>query len=99
MDLNPLANLGEVQPENLGARPVVVLNLLKFKSPESISTYLTYVKGVLEQCSDSGAELILPYKTQTVEFEGGEWLGLLAALCVFVLLGADSAKFFAMSLE
>ncbi|MDA0821184.1 MAG: hypothetical protein O3C28_02015 [Proteobacteria bacterium] len=45
------------------------------------------------------SELILPYKTQTVEFEGGEWLGLLAALCVFELLGADSAKFFAMSLE
>ena len=139
MDLNPLAKLDEVQPENLDAGPVVVLNLLKFKSPESISTYLTYVKGVLEQCSDSGAELIyagklqeqiqgnigdwdvvilgrypsrrhcyemfrseeyqalsplreaaldnailwpsepiLPYKTQTVEFEGGEWLEMLA---------------------
>ena len=138
MDINPLATLDDVQPEELDNGPVVVLNLLKFKAGDSLSMYLEYVRGVMKECSDSGAELIyagnlkekiqgeigewdavivarypsrravyemfrsakyqalnhlaeaalerrvlwpsepvLPYKTQTVEFAGGDWLELL----------------------
>jgi uncharacterized protein (DUF1330 family) len=141
MNLNPLANLDTVQPQNLDTGPVVVLNLLKFKPGDSLKTYLTYIKRVMEECGDSGIELIyagnlkeqiqddisdwdavllarypsrracyemfrsdayqalsplreaalengvlwpseavLPYKTQTVEFDGGEWLALLQAV-------------------
>ena len=138
MDLNPLATLDSVQPPDLDSGPVVVLNLLKFKSPDSIHPYLEYIRKVSAVCSDSGIELIyagalkeqiqgsigdwdivllarypsrracyemfrsekhqqfhylaeealerrvlwpseavLPYKTQTVDFQGGEWLALL----------------------
>ncbi len=138
MDLNPLANLDAVQPADLDSGPVVVLNLLKFKSPASVAPYLDYIRGVSATCADSGIELIyagalkeriqgdidawdvvllarypsrracyemfrsekyqqfhplaeealerrvlwpseplLPYKTQTVDFQGGEWLALL----------------------
>ncbi len=138
MDLNPLATLDSVQPSDLDSGPVVVLNLLKFKSPDAIHPYLEYIRKVSAVCSDSGIELIyagalkeqiqgsigdwdivllarypsrracyemfrsekyqqfhylaeealerrvlwpseavLPYKTQTVDFQGGEWLALL----------------------
>ena len=140
MELNPLATLDLVQPPDLDTGPIVVLNLLKFKSPESISLYLEYVRKVSERCANSGVELlyagalkeqiqgdigdwdivllarypsrracyemfrsetyqqchplaeealarrvlwpcepVLPYKTQTVDFKGGEWLALLQA--------------------
>ena len=140
MDLNPLATLDSVQPANLDTGPIVVLNLLKFKSPTSIRPYLEYIRKVSTACSSSGIELlyagalkeqiqgdignwdivllarypnrracyemfrsetyqqfhhlaeealerrvlwpsepVLPYKTQTVDFQGGEWLALLNA--------------------
>ncbi len=140
MDLNPLATLDAVQPADLDTGPVVVLNLLKFKSPDSVRAYLDYIRGVSATCADSGFELIyagalkeriqgdigewdvvllarypsrracyemfradkyqqfhplaeealerrvlwpsealLPYKTRTVDFEGGDWLALLQA--------------------
>ena len=139
MEINPLATLDAVQPADLDSGPVVVLNLLKFKPGDSLTTYLEYIRRVTAQCSDSGIELIyagklkekiqgeigdwdvvlvvrypsrrhcyemfrsekyqalnhlaeaslekrvlwpseplLPYKTQTIEFEGGEWLELLS---------------------
>ncbi|MBX9606356.1 MAG: DUF1330 domain-containing protein [Gammaproteobacteria bacterium] len=138
MDLNPLATLDAVQPADLDTGPVVVLNLLKFKSAESIHPYLEYLRKVSAVCADSGIELIyagalkeqiqgdigdwdvvllarypsrracyemfrsqkyqelhplaeealarrvlwpsepvMPYKTSTIDFEGGEWLALL----------------------
>ncbi len=141
MDLNPLATLDEVQPKDLDTGPVVVLNLLKFKSGDSLKTYLEYIRRVMADCADSGIELVyagnlkeqiqgeigdwdsvllvrypsrracyemfrsdkyqalhplagealesrilwasepvLPYKTQTVEFDGGEWLEMLNAM-------------------
>ncbi|MBW2360688.1 MAG: DUF1330 domain-containing protein [Deltaproteobacteria bacterium] len=142
MDINPLATLDEVQPEDLDTGPVVVLNLLKFKPGSSLETYLEYVNGVMAEFSELGIEAVyagkleeriqgeigdwdavvvvrypsrracyemfrsekyqeeispwaeaalerrvlwpsepvLPYKTQTVDFDGGEWLEMLAAM-------------------
>jgi len=141
MELNPLATLDSVQPANLDSGPVVVLNLLKFKTAASIHPYLDYIRKVSAVCSDSGIELlyagalkeqiqgeigdwdivllarypsrracyemfrsekyqqfhplaeqalerrvlwpsepVMPYKTQTVDFQGGEWLALLNAV-------------------
>ena len=138
MDLNPLATLDAVQPSDLDTGPIVVLNLLKFKSASSVTPYLEYIRKVSAACSDSGIELlyagalkekiqgeigdwdivllarypnrracyemfrsenyqqfhplaeealerrvlwpsepVLPYKTQTIDFQGGEWLALL----------------------
>ena len=140
MELNPLATLDAVEPADLDGGPIVVLNLLKFKTPESIHPYLEYIRKVTETCSNSGIELIyagalkeriqgeigtwdivllarypnrrscyemfrspeyqqfhplvdqalerrllwpsepvMPYRTQTVDFQGGEWLALLEA--------------------
>ncbi len=139
MDINPLATLDDVQPEDLDTGPVCVLNLLKFKPGDSLAKYLEYVQAVMASCPESGVELIyagnlkekiqgeigdwdavivarypsrravygmfrsaeyqalnhlaaaalerrvlwpsepvLPYKTQTVEFVGGEWFELLS---------------------
>ena len=36
MDMNPLTNLDEAQPKEMSDEPVIVLNLLKFKSKDSI---------------------------------------------------------------
>ena len=58
MDLNPLATLDSVQPPDLDTGPIVVLNLLKFKSPGLISPYLEYIRKVSEACSSSGIELL-----------------------------------------
>ena len=141
MDLNPLANLDDVQPDNLDTGPVIVLNLLKFKPGDSLKGYLEYAARVWEAFGDKGLEVIyagylkeqiqgdigdwdavllarypsrricyemfrsseyqaishlredaldngvlwpsepvLPYKTQTVEFEGGEWLEIIEAM-------------------
>lgn len=138
MEINPLATLDDVQPDDIDSGPAVVLNLLKFKSGESLDTYLDYVSRVMKECGDSGIELVyggelkeqiqgeigdwdavllvrypsrrhvyemfrsekyqavnplaeaalekrvlwpsepvLPYKTNSVNFEGGEWLRLL----------------------
>ena len=141
MDINPLATLDKVQPDDLDSGPIVVLNLLEFKSDDSLETYLQYVRGVAADCSEYGFELIyagnlkeqiqgdigqwdsvilarypnrracyemfrcdkyqaihplaeealerrvlwpsepvMPYKTKSVEFEGGDWLEMLGAL-------------------
>lgn len=135
MNINPLATLDDVQPNDLDSSPVVVLNLLKFKPGDSLNKYFEYIRRVMSECGDSGIELIyagrlkekiqgeigdwdvvlvvrypsrrplyemfrsakyqalnplaeaalekrvlwpsepvLPYKTQTIEFEGGDWL-------------------------
>lgn len=58
MEINPLATLDDVQPQDIDSGPVVVLNLLKFKIDESLGTYLEYVRRVMNECGDSGIELI-----------------------------------------
>ncbi len=45
----PVATLDAVQPEDIDGGPVVVLKLLKFKSGESLGTYLDYVKSRYER--------------------------------------------------
>jgi uncharacterized protein (DUF1330 family) len=141
MEINPLATLDDVQPEDIDSSPVVILNLLKFKSGESLKTYLQYVMRVRNECGESGLEVIyggefkeqiqgdvgdwdafvvvrypsrrhayemfrsdkyqainplaeaalakrvlwpsepiFPYRTQTVEFNGGEWMRMLREL-------------------
>lgn len=141
MDINPLATLDEVQPDDIDDGAVVILNLLKFKPGESLTTYLEYVNGVMAECGESEVELVyggvlkeriqgeigdwdavvcarypsrrhayemfrseryqaihplaaaaleqrvlwasepvLPYKTQSVDFEGGEWLRRLQSM-------------------
>ena len=58
MEINPLATLDDVQPQDIDSGPVVVLNLLKFKIDESLGMYLEYVRRVMNECGDSGIELI-----------------------------------------
>lgn len=58
MEINPLATLDDVQPQDTDSEPVVVLNLLKFKIDESLGTYLEYVRRVMDECGDRGIELI-----------------------------------------
>ena len=138
MNLNPIANIDEVQPADLDTGPIVVLNLLKFKPGDSLKGYLEYAVRVWDAFGDVGLEVIyagylkeqiqgdigdwdavllerypsrricyemfrsdkyqsishlredaldngvlwpsepvLPYKTQTIDFEGGEWLELI----------------------
>ena len=138
MDLDTIRKIEEAQPEELDTGPVVVLNLVKFKSKDSLSIYLEYAARVLEAFGDRGLEVIyagtlkeqlqgdigdwdavllighpnrrlfyemirseeyqaisplrekaldngviwpsdpvMPYKTQTFEFKGGQWLDLM----------------------
>ena len=135
MDFNPLTNLDNVQPENLDTGPIIVLNLLKFKSEDSVSSYLDYAANFFKSFGSKGVEVLyagsmkeqlqgdigdwdalalvryptrrvfyemfrskeyqsfshyrenalddavvwpsealMPYKTQAVEFDGGDWL-------------------------
>ena len=36
MEINPLATLDDVEPEDIDSGPVVILNLLKFKEDDSL---------------------------------------------------------------
>ncbi len=74
MDLNPLATLDAVQPADLDTGPVVVLNLLKFKSPDSVRPYLDYIRGVSAACADSGIELIYAGQLkEQIQGDIGDW--------------------------
>lgn len=74
MEINPLATLDDVQPDDIDGGPVVVLNLLKFKSGESLGTYLDYVSRVMKECGDSGIELIYGGELkEQIQGEIGEW--------------------------
>lgn len=141
MDVNLNASLDDVQPEDLDTGPIVVLNLLHFKTDESVASYIEYAVRVLQAFGDQGVEVVyagklkeklqgeigdwevvllvrypsrrvfyemlrsdkyqgisplreaaldngvvwpsepvMPYKTQSVEFEGGEWLELIQSM-------------------
>jgi uncharacterized protein (DUF1330 family) len=136
MDKNLLRTLDEVEPKDLDSTPIIVLNLLKFKSEEATKKYLDYGAEFFRTFGARGAEIIyagsfkerfqgdigdwdamllarypnrrmfyemhrseeylafshlredaledgvlwasealLPYRTQSIEFEGGDWLG------------------------
>ena len=78
MEINPLATLDDVQPDNIESGPVVVLNLLKFKSGESLDTYLDYVGRVMKKCGDSGIELIYGGELkEQIQGDIGEWDAML----------------------
>ena len=74
MDINPLATIDDVQPEDLDSGPVVVLNLLKFKSGESLETYLQYISGVMKDCADSEIDLIYGGELkEQIQGDIGDW--------------------------
>ena len=74
MEINPLATLDDVQPDDLDSGPVVVLNLLKFKSGESLDTYLDYVSRVMKECGDSEIELIYGGELkEQIQGDIGDW--------------------------
>jgi uncharacterized protein (DUF1330 family) len=74
MEINPLATLDDVQPEDLDGGPVVILNLLKFKNDESLSTYLDYVTRVMKECGDSGIEVIYGGELkEQIQGDIGDW--------------------------
>jgi uncharacterized protein (DUF1330 family) len=136
MDRTPLPNLDKAQPKEMSDEPVIVLNLLKFKSEDSLNSYFGYATNFFRTFGSRGAEVIycgklmekvqgdagdwdvvilvrytnrkmfydmlrsdeylsfshlrenamenavlqpsealMPYRTQTIEFEGGDWLG------------------------
>jgi uncharacterized protein (DUF1330 family) len=136
MDMNPLTNLDEAQPKEMSDEPIIVLNLLKFKSEDSLNGYFDYATNFFRTFGSRGAEIIycgklmekvqgdagdwdvvilvrytnrkmfydmlrsdeylsfsylrenamenavlqpsealMPYRTQTIEFEGGDWFG------------------------
>ena len=74
MEINPLATLDNVEPDDLDSAPIVVLNLLKFKSGESLSTYLEYARRVMTECGDSGIELLYGGELkEQIQGEIGGW--------------------------
>ena len=80
MKINPLATLDAVQPADLDSGPVVVLNLLKFKSEESIHTYLEYIRKVSTACADSGFELVCAgVLKEQIQGAIGDWDAVLLA--------------------
>ena len=75
-----MATLDAVQPEDIDGGPVVILNLLKFKSGESLATYLDYVNRVMEECGDSGIELVYGGELkEQIQGDIGEWDAVLLA--------------------
>ena len=74
MDMNPLSNLDNVQPDELSDEPVVVLNLLAFKSPDSVSSYLEYGTEFLRSFGQRGAEVLYCGKLmEKVQGDAGDW--------------------------
>ena len=74
MDINPLATLDKVQPKDIDSGPVVILNLLKFKPGESLTTYLEYVSRVMNDCGDSGIEVIYGGELkEQIQGDIGDW--------------------------
>ena len=79
MEINPLATLDDVQPDDIDSGPVVILNLLKFKAGESLTTYLEYVSQVMRECGDSGIEVIYGGELkEQIQGDIGDWDAVLA---------------------
>lgn len=73
MNLNPLANLDDIQPENLDTGPIVVLNLLKFKSAESLSSYIEYMVRARDAFGKGFELLYAGSLKERVQGDIGEW--------------------------
>ena len=79
MEINPLATLDEVEPEDIDSGPVVILNLLKFKNGDSLDTYLDYLAGVMKACGErSGIELVYGGELkEQIQGDIGNWDAIL----------------------
>lgn len=74
MDMNPLSKLDEAQPATLSDEPIVVLNLLKFKSQESVASYMDYGAEFFRTFAQRGAEVLYCGKLmEKVQGDAGDW--------------------------
>jgi len=74
MDMNPLTNLDNAQPETLTDEPIVVLNLLKFKSEDAVQSYMEYGARFFQTFGQRGAEVLYAGKLmEKVQGESGDW--------------------------
>ncbi len=74
MDMNPLSNLDNAQPDTLSDEPIVVLNLLKFKSQDSVEDYLDYGTRFFRSFVERGAEVLYCGKLmEKVQGDAGDW--------------------------
>ena len=56
MDIKLLGTLDKVEPDDLDSVPIIVLNLLKFKSEQSLSSYLDYAANFFRGYASDGAD-------------------------------------------
>jgi uncharacterized protein (DUF1330 family) len=74
MDMNPLTNLDEAQPKEMSDEPVIVLNLLKFKSKDSLNSYFDYAANFFQTFGSRGAEVLYCGKLmEKVQGDAGDW--------------------------
>ena len=74
MDMNPLSNLDKAQPETLTDEPIVVLNLLKFKSDDAVQSYMEYGAKFFKTFGQRGAEVLYAGKLmEKVQGDSGDW--------------------------
>ncbi len=74
MDMNPLTNLDEAQPKEMSDEPVIVLNLLKFKSKDSLNSYFDYAANFFRTFGSRGAEVLYCGKLmEKVQGDAGDW--------------------------
>ena len=74
MDMNPLSKLDEAQPATLTDDPIVVLNLLKFKSQDSVASYMDYGTEFFRTFAQRGAEVLYCGKLmEKVQGDAGDW--------------------------
>jgi uncharacterized protein (DUF1330 family) len=80
MTINPLDTLDDVQPDDIDSGPVVILNLLKFKPGDSLNTYLQYASRVMNECGDSGIEILYGGELrEKIQGDIGDWDAILLA--------------------
>jgi uncharacterized protein (DUF1330 family) len=74
MDITRLPNLDEAQPKEMSDEPVIVLNLLKFKSEDSLNSYFDYATNFFRTFGSRGAEVIYCGKLmEKVQGNAGDW--------------------------
>ncbi|WP_240732888.1 DUF1330 domain-containing protein [Halioglobus maricola] len=72
--MNPLTHLDKAQPAQMSDEPVIVLNLLKFKSAESQDSYLDYAASFFKTFGARGAEALYCGKLmEKVQGDAGDW--------------------------
>ena len=72
--MNPLTNLDEAQPKEMSDEPVIVLNLLKFKSNDSLNSYFDYAANFFQTFGSRGAEVLYCGKLmEKVQGDAGDW--------------------------